>query len=122
MNEHNDSEIILRLSRELAKAEKDLAESNYEIRRAELQLSAAGIPSSFEDGNSSDDLSFNERVDCLCKAHGREQARTAKLNTALENVEIELDQLYSYVEDGGEKKGILSRIEDSKATAREARR
>ena len=34
--------------------------------RAEMMMTRVGVPSSFEDGNSSDSLGFHERIHILC--------------------------------------------------------
>jgi hypothetical protein len=34
--------------------------------RAEIAMTKVGVPSSFEDGNSSDSLGFHERIHILC--------------------------------------------------------
>lgn len=41
--------------------------------RAEIAMTKVGVPSSFEDGNSSDSLGFHERIHVLCDMLQRTQ-------------------------------------------------
>lgn len=62
-----DEETILRLTRENSSLRAKLKERENSILQAERKMSVVGIPHGFEDGNSWDDLDFDERISLLCE-------------------------------------------------------
>ena len=66
-----EDEIITNLSKQNFNLKKEIDSLKDEILRAEMKLSKVKVPSGFEDGNSYDDYSFNERVQILCDSYER---------------------------------------------------
>lgn len=67
----DDEQAILRLTRENEQLKRENQELKDNQNRAESAMRKVGVPGYFEDGNDSDNLSFNEQVGILCDMYLR---------------------------------------------------
>jgi len=89
---------ILRLTSETTAAQKSAKESKDELLRAAMVLHRLGVPSGFEDGNSWDDYSFDERMNIFGKMHVAATARLAEVEATLEQQRASGQREYSELE------------------------